>query len=207
MPGFFESLRKQWRGTRPTQDAYADLQKIILEWLGLRTREREAAGVEVNGTMFQAFHWYLPADAQHWKRLTEVAGYLAEQGVTALWLPPAYKGAGGMNDVGYGVYDLYDLGEFDQKGSIPTKYGTRSEYETLIKTCKKVGLEVYADVVFNHKMGGDSEEEFEAVPVNWNNRNEEIGPPEKIKSYTRFEFAARAGKYSTQKYSWSHFDA
>ena len=43
-------------------------------------------------------------------------------GVTALWLPPAYKGAGGDKDVGYGVYDLYDLGEFNQKGSVPTKY-------------------------------------------------------------------------------------
>ena len=30
--------------------------------------------------------------------------------------------------MGYGVYDLYDLGEFDQKGTIPTKYGTKQEY-------------------------------------------------------------------------------
>ena len=42
-----------------------------------------------------------------------------------LWLPPAYKGVGGKNDNGYGVYDLYDLGEFNQKGSIETKYGTK----------------------------------------------------------------------------------
>ncbi len=41
---------------------------------------------------------------------------IAELGITALWLPPAYKGIGGKDEVGYGVYDIYDLGEFDQKG-------------------------------------------------------------------------------------------
>lgn len=36
-------------------------------------------------------------------------------GFSAIWLPPAYKGVGGIHDNGYGVYDLYDLGEFNQK--------------------------------------------------------------------------------------------
>ena len=49
-------------------------------------------------------------------------------GITDVWLPPAYKAASGKQDAGYGVYDLYDLGEFDQKGSIETKYGTKDEY-------------------------------------------------------------------------------
>ena len=26
-------------------------------------------------------------------------------------MPPAFKGIGGIHDVGYGVYDIYDLGE------------------------------------------------------------------------------------------------
>ena len=58
-------------------------------------------------------------------------------GVTVVWLPPAYKGAGGVHDVGYGVYDLYDLGEFDQKGTIPTKYGTKQEYLDAIDALQK----------------------------------------------------------------------
>jgi alpha-amylase len=49
--------------------------------------------------------------------------------VLRVWLPPAYKGVGGGNEVGYGVYDLFDLGEFDQKGSVLIKYGTRDEYD------------------------------------------------------------------------------
>ena len=56
------------------------------------------------------------------------AAQLAALGFTDVWLPPAFKGHQGCHDVGYGVYDLYDLGEFYQKGTIPTKYGTKDEY-------------------------------------------------------------------------------
>lgn len=75
-------------------------------------------------TLIQYFEWYLPEDAAHWRRASLDAEHLLALGYTGVWLPPAYKGASGVKDVGYGVYDLYDLGEFDQKASIPTKYGT-----------------------------------------------------------------------------------
>jgi alpha-amylase len=52
--------------------------------------------------------------------VAEKAPDLAKAGITSLWLPPAYKGTGGGMDVGYGIYDLFDLGEFDQKGSVRT---------------------------------------------------------------------------------------
>ncbi len=48
-------------------------------------------------------------------------------GINMVWLPPAYKGASGGYSVGYDSYDLFDLGEFDQKGSIPTKYGDKAQ--------------------------------------------------------------------------------
>jgi alpha-amylase len=73
---------------------------------------------EVNGVMMQYFHWYSSEDGSLWKEIAEKAEALAKIGVTSLWLPPAYKGTAGGYDVGYGVYDLFDLGEFDQKGSI-----------------------------------------------------------------------------------------
>lgn len=75
-------------------------------------------------TLIQYFEWYLPENAAHWRQAAADARCLSELDYTGIWLPPAYKGAGGAKDVGYGVYDLYDLGEFDQKGSISTKYGT-----------------------------------------------------------------------------------
>lgn len=85
-----------------------------------------------NGVIFQYFEWNLPADGQLWKQLAQDASNLAEIGVTAVWIPPAYKGAG-TQDVGYGVYDLYDFGEFDQRGTVATKYGTRAELESAVK--------------------------------------------------------------------------
>ena len=78
-------------------------------------------------TILQNFEWYLPEDGQLWNNTTLEAQRLAELGFTDIWLPPAYKGQAGIHDVGYGVYDQYDLGEFDQKGTIPTKYGTKDE--------------------------------------------------------------------------------
>jgi len=69
-----------------------------------------------------------------------------------VWGPPAYKGAGGVHDVGYGVYDLYDLGEFDQKGTIPTKYGTKQEYLDAIDVLQKENISVLADIVLNQKI-------------------------------------------------------
>jgi alpha-amylase len=69
----------------------------------------------------QWFHWYIPAEGEHWNRLRSEAPALANAGITGLWLPPANKGSGGANDVGYGSYDLFDLGEFDQKGTVRTE--------------------------------------------------------------------------------------
>ena len=78
--------------------------------------------------LLQAFAWDLPADQSLWRTIAATAHDLAELGIEGVWLPPAYKGYKGREDVGYGVYDMYDLGEFDQKGSIATKYGTKDEY-------------------------------------------------------------------------------
>ena len=74
-----------------------------------------------NQTLMQYFEWYLPHDGQHWTRLTDDAEHLANLGISHVWMPPAFK-ATNEKDVGYGVYDLFDLGEFDQKGTVRTKY-------------------------------------------------------------------------------------
>jgi alpha-amylase len=161
----------------------------------------------VNGVMMQYFHWYTPQDGKLWNQLAESAEDLAKIGVTSVWLPPAYKGTAGGMDVGYGVYDLFDLGEFDQKGSVRTKYGTKEEYVKAIKAAKKAGIQVYADVVFNHKLGADEEEESEATPFDMNNRNACVGEYQKVKTWTSFTFPGRGDKYSKMKWHWWHFTA
>jgi alpha-amylase len=70
--------------------------------------------------MMQCFHWYCDDSDQHCSRLEEAAPALATAGITAVWLPPAYKEMDGAKDVRYAIYDLFDLGEFNQKGRIST---------------------------------------------------------------------------------------
>ena len=149
-----------------------------------------------NGTLMQYFEWYLPSDSSLWKQLSEKAESLAESGITALWLPPAYKDANGTNGVGYAVYDLYDLGEFDQKGCVATKYGTRKEYLSAIKACQKAGIDVYADIVLNHKTGADEPETLNAYECTGFNRDQISTKKSTITAWTRFTFPGRKGTYS-----------
>jgi alpha-amylase len=120
---------------------------------------------EHNAVMMQFFHWYTPGDGGFWTDVAGKAAALAAAGIDALWLPPASKGANGPADVGYGVYDLYDLGEFDQKGAVRTKYGTRAEYVAAIKALQAAGIRVYADIVLNHRLGSDGYETVRATPI------------------------------------------
>ena len=158
-----------------------------------------------NDCMMQYFEWYLPGDSTLWKKVCKDGTHLANLGISYVWLPPAYKGAGGTNDVGYGVYDLYDLGEFNQKGTIPTKYGTKEEYLNAIKELKNNNIKVLADIVLNHKMGADEVEEVLAVQDDVNNRNVSLGGLTPIKAWTKYTFPGRGDKYSDFKWDWTHF--
>ncbi|HIJ80751.1 MAG TPA: alpha-amylase [Desulfuromonadales bacterium] len=162
---------------------------------------------DLNGVMMQYFHWYIPADGSFWDQVSAHAEELAAAGITALWLPPAYKGIGGGSDVGYGVYDMYDLGEFDQKGSVRTKYGTKAQYLAAVETLKQAGIQVYADTVLNHRMGADEAEFCMATPFSRDNRLNPSGAPRQISSYTNFTFPGRKGLYSDFHWNWQHFDA
>ncbi|MBQ6344011.1 MAG: alpha-amylase [Anaerolineaceae bacterium] len=157
-----------------------------------------------NETMMQSFEWYLANDGLWWKRCAVKAEHMASIGITYVWLPPAYKGKS-QEDVGYAVYDMYDLGEFEQKGTIRTKYGTKDEYFDAIKAFHEHGIKVFADIVINHRVEGDEAEEVLAVPVNPQNRNEQIGDEKLIKVHSRFTFPGRAGKHSSFTWNHNHF--
>lgn len=157
-----------------------------------------------NGVIFQYFEWNLPADGSLWVQLARDASHLAQIGVTAVWIPPAYKGSG-PQDVGYGVYDLYDFGEFDQKGTVATKYGTRGELEQAVAALHDNGVLVLLDTVLNHRMNGDEPERFMAQAVDSADRNREEGEPREIEAYTAFTFPGRGDTYSSFKWHWYHF--
>lgn len=161
---------------------------------------------EINGVMMQYFEWYLNCNKNLWNTVKKKGEELSRLGITSIWLPPAYKGIGGENEVGYGVYDLYDLGEFDQKGSIATKYGTKDEYLDAIVGLQQSGLDVYADVVLNHKMGADKLQTIKAVKCNWEDHTKEEGEEETVEVWTKFTFPGRNHKYSDFEWNWTHFN-
>ena len=158
-----------------------------------------------NETMIQFFEWYLPADCSLWNKTAMEAEYLSDLGINYIWLPPAYKGIGGNAEVGYGVYDLYDLGEFDQKGSVKTKYGSKEEYINCIKALKQYRIKVLADIVFNQKMGADESEKVIAIEDNPINRNQAISEPHEITAWTKLTCPGRNNPYSDFKWNWTHF--
>ncbi|WP_236784723.1 alpha-amylase [Anaerococcus ihuae] len=158
----------------------------------------------MSDVMMQAFEWDTPADGGYYKFLRENAKKIKDAGIDALWLPPMCKG-GGDQDVGYGIYDLWDLGEFDQKGTVRTKYGTKKELLEAIDELHKNEIKVYADVVLNHKGNADFEEEFMARMVDQNNREKDVSEDMKIKAWTGFDFPGRDGKYSDFIWHYYHF--
>lgn len=161
---------------------------------------------KINGIMMQYFEWYLDCKQNLWNEVKENAEELAKKGITALWLPPAYKGMGGKDEVGYAVYDVYDLGEFDQKGTVKTKYGSKDEYLDAIIALKQAGIETYADIVLNHKMGADALQTIPATKVDWSNHNTEISQKETVKVATKFTFPGRKHRYSDFEWNWTDFD-
>lgn len=161
---------------------------------------------KINGIIMQYFEWYMDCKQNLWNDITKEAEKLADIGITALWLPPAYKGMGGKDEVGYAVYDVYDLGEFDQKGSIKTKYGSKDEYLNCIQVLKQSGIESYADIVLNHKMGADMLQTIPATKVDWGDHNQLISTQETVKVATKYTFPGRNHKYSDFEWNWTDFD-
>lgn len=154
----------------------------------------------------QYFEWYLKPEDKLWQKVSQEAKELKKVGITDVWLPPAYKGAGGKYDAGYAVYDLYDLGEFNQKGSIETKYGTKDEYLQAIMDLHENDIKVYADIVLNHKIGADEAENVYASEEEYQNRNVDTTLPTKIKAWTIYNFPMRNNKYSDFKWNYKHFN-
>jgi alpha-amylase len=122
-----------------------------------------------NDAMMQAFYWDLPVDKVNkngdwWNTLSSQANELKSAGITGIWIPCPVKGNWGIEDMGYGVYDHYDLGNYYQKGSTETRFGSRTELENMLDIMHQgTKINVYADIILNHTFGG--EEDLEANPA------------------------------------------
>ncbi len=71
--------------------------------------------------------------------ITSRADYLAELGVTVVWLSPVYKSPNADN--GYDISDYQDIAE---------AFGTMAEWEALLEALHSRGIKLVMDLVVNH---------------------------------------------------------
>ncbi|MEM9859191.1 MAG: alpha-amylase family glycosyl hydrolase, partial [Bacteroidota bacterium] len=114
--------------------------------------------------MMQAFYWDVPVDDVNkngtwWDNLKTKSDAMKAAGFTGLWVPAPSKGNFGIIDMGYGVFDHYDLGNYNQKGTIETRFGSRAELESMISKMHTNDIEIYADIILNHIYTNESESE------------------------------------------------
>ncbi len=93
---------------------------------------------------------YLQYFETSWQEITDRLPEAMSHGYGVLWLPPPNKGCEGTADVGYAVYDRFDLGDQDQRGTVATRYGTRNDLIQLTSEVHRFGGRVIFDVVMNH---------------------------------------------------------
>ncbi len=109
------------------------------------------------GVMMQAFYWDVPSGGTWWNTVKGKVQSWSDVGIDAIWLPPASKAQNGAFSMGYDPFDYYDLGEYNQMGSVETRFGSKTELIDLINASHLAQLSVIADIVINHNSGGASE--------------------------------------------------
>jgi alpha-amylase len=108
-----------------------------------------------NDVMMQGFNFYVPVDIANrngtwWDNLAGKSQDIKEAGFTGIWTPPPSKALTGIEDVGYSISSHFDLGDYNQRGTIETRYGSRAELENMVRAMHARGIEVYADTILHH---------------------------------------------------------
>ena len=85
-----------------------------------------------------------------WNEIAKRMPELAEAGYDSIWVPPPTKAGGGLS-VGYDLFDPFDLGSNNQRGSVSTLYGTQADLINMITVAHRFGIRVYLDNVMNHR--------------------------------------------------------
>ena len=104
--------------------------------------------------------WFESDWDEMYRRLPEVA----EIGYDYMWIPPPTKGPTGQGaiwaNVGYNLYDRFDIGDVPQRGSLGTRYGTRGSLENMVKKSHQLDIKVIPDIVMNHNGNGPDYREY-----------------------------------------------
>ncbi len=109
------------------------------------------------GVMMQAFYWDVPSGGTWWNTVKSKVTAWSNAGIDAVWLPPASKAQNGALSMGYDPTDYFDFGNFNQNGTIETRFGSKTELQSLISTAHSQNVKVFADIVLNHNSGAQLE--------------------------------------------------
>jgi alpha-amylase len=90
-------------------------------------------------------------------KASELRNMAGGYGIDRIWFPPPSKSQSGPSSMGYDPHDYYDLGAYNQDGTVPTHFGTQADLKAAISAFKSQGIFVMADIVLNHRSGGLSE--------------------------------------------------
>lgn len=122
--------------------------------------------VAQDNIILQGFYWNtVPGDYSDinnggvwWDSIALVAPQLKNAGFNVVWTPPAQKGFAGIYDMGYGISDYYDYGQYNQFGTVRTRHGNLVQLQAMINTLKTNSISVMADLVLNHRAGASSQQ-------------------------------------------------
>lgn len=103
--------------------------------------------------------------------------------------------------------DLWDLGEFNQKGHVATSYGTKDELVALADNATALGITLLADGVLNQRSGADAPATCSAHKVNPTNRLESISGSQDIEAWVDFRYPGRGTTYSNKTWGCNDFSA
>ncbi|MGD9873992.1 MAG: alpha-amylase family glycosyl hydrolase [Kiritimatiellia bacterium] len=89
---------------------------------------------------------------------------VAEAGYSYIWMPPPTKAPTGLGtkwgNVGYSLYDRFDLGDVPQRGSLATRYGTRGSLRNMVDQMHQCDVKIIPDIVMNHNGNGPDHREY-----------------------------------------------
>lgn len=128
--------------------------------------------------LMQGFYWDVTAGGVWWDTINGKLDNWKNAGITSIWLPVVSKGQSGAYSMGYDPYDYFDFGQYDQHGTVKTRFGSYMQLKSLLVNAKSKGFKLIADIVINHNSGGDLE----------------YSPYSKVSYYT--SFTPKSGKFN-----------
>lgn len=98
--------------------------------------------------------WFETEWEEMYRRLPEVGEFWYD----SIWIPSPSKGPTGKGtkwgNVGYNLYDRFDVGQIPQRGSYATRYGDLGQLKQLVRNAHQIDVKMVPDVLMNHNGNG-----------------------------------------------------